>query len=99
MGLIVKIAATVALSASIEHPDVLTTASIQNSTRAAGRVAFWWHAADLHGQADLVDDGFVASADDATVVARLFGHLGDAERQELLWAAGQVDDVTDAAAA
>ncbi len=77
----------------------MTTASIQNSTRAAGRVAFWWHAADLHGQADLVDDGFVASADDATVVARLFGHLDDAERQELLWAAGQVDDVTDAAAA
>jgi len=77
----------------------MITASIQNSIRTAERVAFWWHAADLHGRADLVDEGFVASADDATVVARLFGHLTDAERQELLWAAGQVDDATTTAAA
>jgi hypothetical protein len=77
----------------------MMTASIQNPIRTAERIAFWWHAADLHGLAHLVDEGFVTAADDATVVARLFGHLADAERQELLWAAGQVDDATAAAAA
>lgn len=66
----------------------MTTASIQNSLASADRLDFWRRAAALYGLAESVDPTVVASSTDAELVASAFGALDDAERQELLWAAG-----------
>lgn len=66
----------------------MTTASIQSPTTTADRLDFWRRAAALYGLAESVDPTVVASSSDAELVATAFATLDDAERQELLWAAG-----------
>lgn len=66
----------------------METASIQNPLTSADRLDFWRRAAALYGLAESIDPTVVASSTDAQLVGTAFGALDDAERQELLWAAG-----------
>ena len=66
----------------------MTTVSIQSRPGAiTDREETWTHVAAMHGLVLSADDlAAVRTACDVELVRRLFADLGDAERQEILWA-------------